>query len=51
MPNIPEMLIAHYKVPDTVEVLEVLPKTSTGKIQKIVLRERDWANEAVRVKG
>jgi acyl-CoA synthetase (AMP-forming)/AMP-acid ligase II len=31
--------IAHYKCPDAVEFGE-LPKTSTGKVQKFVLRER-----------
>jgi fatty-acyl-CoA synthase len=31
--------IAHYKCPDAVEFAE-LPKTSTGKVQKFVLRER-----------
>jgi fatty-acyl-CoA synthase len=31
--------LAGYKVPDTVEVLETLPKTSTGKIQKFALRD------------
>ncbi|KAK4490450.1 hypothetical protein RD792_001127 [Penstemon davidsonii] len=30
----------HYMVPKTVVFLEELPKTSTGKIQKFVLRER-----------
>ncbi|HEY6609955.1 MAG TPA: acyl-CoA synthetase, partial [Pseudomonas sp.] len=32
--------LAHFKVPRTV-VFDALPKTSTGKIQKYVLR--DWA--------
>jgi fatty-acyl-CoA synthase len=31
--------MAHYKVPRTV-VFGPLPKTSTGKIQKFVLRDR-----------
>ena len=31
--------MAHYKCPKTV-VFEDLPKTSTGKVQKFVLRER-----------
>jgi fatty-acyl-CoA synthase len=31
--------IAHFKAPKTV-VFGLLPKTSTGKIQKFVLRER-----------
>jgi fatty-acyl-CoA synthase len=34
--------LARYKCPDTVE-LGTLPKTSTGKVQKFVLRDREWA--------
>jgi fatty-acyl-CoA synthase len=34
--------LAHYKCPDTIE-FGPLPKTSTGKIQKFVLRDREWA--------
>jgi fatty-acyl-CoA synthase len=33
--------IAHFKVPKYV-VFGPLPKTSTGKIQKFVLREVEW---------
>jgi len=33
--------LAHFKAPDTVDFCE-LPKTSTGKVQKFVLREREW---------
>ncbi len=40
--------IAAFKVPKSVEFCE-LPKTSTGKIQKYVLREREWAGQAKRV--
>jgi len=36
--------LAHYKCPDAVE-FGPLPKTSTGKIQKFVLRQRDWAGQ------
>jgi fatty-acyl-CoA synthase len=36
-------LIARFKAPDEVEFVDELPKTSTGKIQKYVLRERVWA--------
>ena len=32
--------LARFKAPDEVELVESLPKTSTGKIQKFVLRER-----------
>src|SRR5215210_7218133 len=34
--------IARYKAPAAVEFPEELPKTSTGKIQKFVLRDREW---------
>jgi fatty-acyl-CoA synthase len=33
--------IAHFKCPQHVEFGE-LPKTATGKIQKFVLREKEW---------
>ncbi|BDG61598.1 long-chain-fatty-acid--CoA ligase [Caldinitratiruptor microaerophilus] len=40
--------IAHFKCPKAVEFGE-LPKTSTGKIQKFVLREREWAGYEKRI--
>jgi len=40
--------IAHYKCPAAVEFGE-LPKTSTGKIQKYILREREWAKREKRI--
>ena len=40
--------IAHFKVPRDVEFGE-LPKTATGKIQKYVLREREWAGHDRRI--
>jgi fatty-acyl-CoA synthase len=50
-----EELVAHcrgrlagYKVPRAVEFGE-LPKTSTGKVQKFVLRDREWAGRSSRV--
>jgi fatty-acyl-CoA synthase len=42
--------LAHYKCPDTV-AFGPLPKTSTGKIQKFVLRQRDWAGQDKQVGG
>ncbi|WP_013320324.1 acyl--CoA ligase family protein [Gloeothece verrucosa] len=33
--------IAHYKCPTAIEFI-VLPKTSTGKIQKYLLRQKEW---------
>ena len=41
-------LIAHFKAPAAVEFCE-LPKTSTGKIQKFVLRDREWKGKAKRI--
>jgi fatty-acyl-CoA synthase len=35
--------LASFKAPDEVEIVDALPKTSTGKIQKYVLRERLWS--------
>jgi fatty-acyl-CoA synthase len=40
--------LAHFKCPDTVE-FTALPKTSTGKVQKSVLREPEWAGRARRI--
>jgi fatty-acyl-CoA synthase len=40
--------LAHYKCPDAVE-FGPLPKTSTGKIQKFVLRNREWAGQDTRI--
>ncbi len=42
--------LAHYKCPDAIE-FGPLPKTSTGKIQKFVLREREWAAQDNRISG
>jgi fatty-acyl-CoA synthase len=40
--------LAGYKCPDAVEFCD-LPKTSTGKVQKFVLREREWAGHQKRI--
>ncbi|MBV9248113.1 MAG: long-chain-fatty-acid--CoA ligase [Acetobacteraceae bacterium] len=40
--------MAHFKCPASVEFQE-LPKTSTGKVQKFVLREREWAGQEKRI--
>jgi fatty-acyl-CoA synthase len=42
--------LAHYKCPDTVE-FGPLPKTSTGKVQKFVLRGREWAGRDKQISG
>ena len=41
--------IARYKAPRAVEFMAELPKTSTGKVQKHVLRDREWAGRERRV--
>jgi fatty-acyl-CoA synthase len=43
--------IARYKAPKAVEIVEELPKTSTGKIQKFELREKEWGEGGARIKG
>jgi acyl-CoA synthetase (AMP-forming)/AMP-acid ligase II len=43
--------IAHYKAPREIEFLAELPKTSTGKIQKFDLREKEWSGHAHRIHG
>ena len=40
--------LAHFKCPKAVEFCE-LPKTSTGKIQKFRLREKEWAGREKRI--
>jgi len=42
--------LAHYKCPDSIE-FGPLPKTSTGKTQKFVLRQREWADQETQVGG
>jgi fatty-acyl-CoA synthase len=41
--------LARFKAPDVVDIVETLPKTSTGKIQKYVLREQVWAGKERRI--
>ena len=54
----PQELIAHvrtkiasYKAPRDIEIRLELPMTSTGKIQKFVLRNAEWAGRPHRVHG
>ncbi|MAE95619.1 MAG: acyl-CoA synthetase [Deltaproteobacteria bacterium] len=42
--------LAHFKCPKAIEITD-LPKTSTGKIQKFRLREKEWAGYEKRIKG
>jgi fatty-acyl-CoA synthase len=43
--------LAGFKVPDEIEFVAELPRTSTGKIQKFQLREREWTGRERRVQG
>ena len=43
--------IARFKAPREIDIVVDLPKTSTGKIQKFMLREPDWAGHTHRVHG
>jgi fatty-acyl-CoA synthase len=43
--------IARYKAPRVVEIVDELPKTSTGKVQKFELREKEWGGETNRIRG
>ncbi len=40
--------LAHFKCPASIEFGD-LPKTSTGKVQKFVLRDKEWAGRAKRI--
>ena len=42
--------LAHYKCPDAI-AFGPLPKTSTGKIQKFILRDREWESQDKRISG
>ncbi|MGH7857594.1 MAG: AMP-binding enzyme, partial [Candidatus Binatia bacterium] len=41
-------LLAHFKCPKAVQ-FGPLPKTSTGKVQKFVLREKEWSGHDKRI--
>ncbi|MEJ2864237.1 acyl--CoA ligase family protein [Actinomycetospora flava] len=43
--------IARYKAPRDVEIVDDLPKTSTGKIQKFELRAKEWGEGTTRIRG
>jgi fatty-acyl-CoA synthase len=47
-----EERLGHFKIPRRVEFsLEPLPKTGTGKIRKMLLKERYWQGKEKRVQG
>jgi fatty-acyl-CoA synthase len=41
--------LAHFKCPTSVDFVETLPRTATGKLQKFVIRETYWAGVERRV--
>ena len=41
--------LARFKAPEEIVMVEALPKTSTGKIQKYVLRDQVWADRQARI--
>jgi fatty-acyl-CoA synthase len=41
--------LAHFKCPRRIQFIEALPRTATGKIQKNVLRDKYWVDQAKRV--
>ncbi len=41
--------LAKFKAPDVVDIVDTLPKTSTGKIQKFVLRDQVWAGHEKKI--
>ena len=43
--------MAHFKAPKSVEFLDTLPRTATGKVQKFALREAYWQAHESRVQG
>ena len=47
-----EKRLGKFKLPKIIEfTAEQLPKTGTGKIRKLVLREKFWAGKEKRVQG
>ena len=43
--------LAPYKYPRLIEFVPELPKTATGKIRKVELRDAEWAGYSSRVLG
>jgi fatty-acyl-CoA synthase len=41
--------LAHFKCPRRIQFIEALPRTATGKIQKNLLRQKYWGNQAKHV--
>jgi fatty-acyl-CoA synthase len=43
--------LARFKVPKSIEFIDELPRTATGKPQKFELREKEWAGHSSRIQG
>ncbi len=43
--------IARFKSPKAIELVDALPRTSTGKVQKFELREKEWAGHVSQIQG
>jgi len=43
--------LARFKAPKEIEFVSEVPRTSTGKIQKFELRDKEWAGHASRIQG
>jgi len=41
--------MAGFKCPSSIVIVKDLPKTSTGKLQKYVLREQEWKGHTKRI--
>jgi long-chain acyl-CoA synthetase len=41
--------LAGFKIPKSVDFIDALPRNASGKIQKVILRERYWAGHARRI--
>lgn len=43
--------IATYKAPRSIVFVEELEKTSTGKVRKDLLKDKEWAGHVSRIQG
>jgi fatty-acyl-CoA synthase len=43
--------LASFEIPTAIEFRPSLPRTSSGKIQKFLLREKEWAGHEKRIQG
>ena len=43
--------LAAFKCPTDIEFISSLPRTTTGKVQKFILREREWVGQEKRIHG